>query len=225
MLDLLAKTKTAHKMKTIAQLQYIGAATAIHTQLQMIEAMLKVGVRWVQLRLKGETKAGIYEIGQQVRELCNQYEATFILNDHPAIAKAIGADGVHLGQKDMPTLQARELLGDHFIIGGTANTWEEVKQFSEEGAVNYIGLGPLRFTLTKKKLSPVLGIEGYQKMIDKCQKHDIQLPIVAIGGIQIEDIADVMQTGVHGIAISSLLNNASDKKAILRTIHQQLSNQ
>lgn len=211
------------KNKKVAHLQYISAATPTHTQLEMIELMLEAGIDWIQLRLKNESKAVIYNIGQQVRELCTEYGATFILNDHPEIAKAIEADGVHLGQKDMPTLQARELLGDRFIIGGTANTWEEVKRYAEEKAVNYVGLGPFRFTLTKKKLSPILGVEGYKDMIEKCRTHQIQLPIIAIGGIQVEDIAAIMETGVYGIAVSSLLNNASDKKAILRTIHQQLT--
>ncbi len=208
--------------RRIAQLQYIGAATALHTQLELIEKVLEAGVRWVQLRLKDKDEAVIYSIGKEVRQLCDAYQATFLLNDYPEIAKAIAADGVHLGQNDLPTSEARTLLGDDFVIGGTANTWEEVKKYADEGVVDYIGLGPFRFTKTKKKLSPVLGVEGYRRIIEQCKKHDVSIPIVAIGGIQLDDIEAIVQTGVHGIAVSGLITYANDKTAILQAIHQRL---
>ena len=94
-------------------------------------------------------------------KICRKYNATLILNDHVHLVKEIGANGVHLGKSDMSPVKARELLGSNYIIGGTANNMEDIRQLHKSG-VDYIGLGPFRFTRTKKNLAPILGIEGYK---------------------------------------------------------------
>ena len=126
---------------------------------EQTEYVLEAGCRWVQLRLKGADDAEIYMVGKALRQLCDRYEATLILDDVVRMVPVIGADGVHLGKQDMPVDEARKLLGPDKIIGGTANTFEDVKRLAQQGA-NYIGCGPFRFTTTKKNLSPLLGAEG-----------------------------------------------------------------
>ena len=126
----------------------------------------------------------------------------------PKIEK-IHADGVHLGKKDMPVAEARKMLGKDFIIGGTANTFEDVKMHYEAGA-DYIGCGPFRFTTTKKNLSPILGLEGYRSIVSQMKEAGIHLPIVAIGGITFEDIPSIMATGVTGIALSGTILRADN---------------
>ena len=101
------------------------------------------------------------------------------------------------------------MLGSSFIIGGTANTFEDVKAHHEASA-NYIGCGPFRFTTTKKNLSPVLGLDGYRHIVKQMKDANIQLPIVAIGGITAEDIPAIMQTGVTGIALSGTILHAEN---------------
>lgn len=123
------------------------------------------------------------------------------------LVERCGADGVHLGKNDMPVDEARRLLGNDRIIGGTANTFEDIERLHRQGA-DYIGCGPFRFTTTKKNLSPVLGLEGYKRIVSNMKAHGIDLPIVAIGGILKSDIADIMQTGVTGIAVSGGILNA-----------------
>jgi thiamine-phosphate pyrophosphorylase len=125
------------------------------------------------------------------------------------LVKELGADGVHLGKNDMPIKEARQMLGSSFIIGGTANTFEDVKAHHEASA-NYIGCGPFRFTTTKKNLSPVLGLDGYRHIVKQMKDANIQLPIVAIGGITAEDIPAIMQTGVTGIALSGTILHAEN---------------
>ena len=124
----------------------------------------------------------------------------------------IGADGVHLGKKDMPTDQARAFLGKDFIIGGTANTLDDVRNHWKNG-VDYIGCGPFRFTTTKKGLAPVLGLEGYEAIVMGMKSEDIDIPIVAIGGITASDIPAIMATGVSGIALSGTVLSAPDPSA------------
>ncbi|MBO7636620.1 MAG: thiamine phosphate synthase, partial [Paludibacteraceae bacterium] len=121
----------------------------------------------------------------------------------------IQADGVHLGKKDMSISEARAILGTDYIIGGTANTFDDVKAHYEAGA-SYIGCGPFRFTTTKKGLSPILGLEGYREIVQKMKQEGINLPIFAIGGITIDDIPSILQTGVTGIALSGAVLNAEN---------------
>lgn len=170
---------------------------------------LEGGCRWIQLRMKDATDDEVRPIAHEIRKLCTEYGAKFILDDRVNLVVETGADGVHLGKNDMPVDEARKMLGRNKIIGGTANTFEDVERLSRQGA-DYIGCGPFRFTTTKKNLSPVLGLEGYRDITAQMKAHDIQLPIVAIGGILHQDIPAIMQTGVTGIAVSGAILNAEN---------------
>ncbi|WP_299605033.1 thiamine phosphate synthase [uncultured Aquimarina sp.] len=187
-------------------LQYISQGNSPQEHLQHIGEVCEAGVRWVQLRLKNEDPATILNTALKCREICDQYGAIMIVNDSVSIAQASQADGVHLGLNDMNPKEARNILGPNFIIGGTANTLQDCIQHKNDG-VDYIGLGPFRYTTTKEKLSPILGIEGYRSVISELGVQEIEIPIVAIGGIVEEDIAGIMETGVSGIAVSGMLTN------------------
>ena len=159
--------------------------------------------------MKDAMETDFLRAAKKIRRLCDEYHATFILDDHVEWVGLTGADGVHLGKNDMPVDEARKMLGRNRIIGGTANTFEDVERLSRQGA-DYIGCGPFRFTTTKKNLSPVLGLEGYRSITAQMKAHDILLPIVAIGGILHQDIPAIMQTGVTGIAVSGAILNAEN---------------
>lgn len=198
-------------------LQFISHYTDRYSYLDSIRMALAGGCRWVQLRMKDVTDDEIRPVALEAQKLCKEAGATFIIDDHVELVKEIQADGVHLGKMDMPIADARKLLGEDFIIGGTANTFEDVKSHYEAGA-NYIGCGPFRFTTTKKKLSPVLGLDGYRQIVSQMRQAGISLPIVAIGGITAEDIPDIMQTGVTGIALSGTVLRAADPVAEMRRL-------
>ena len=191
------------------QLQFISHQNEKMTYLDGIREALAGGCKWIQLRMKGATDEEARPIALKVKKLCKEQNATFLIDDRVQLVKEVGADGVHLGKNDMPIAEARKILGDDFIIGGTANTFEDVKAHYEADA-DYIGCGPFRFTTTKEKLSPILGLEGYHEIIQKMKAENIDIPIVAIGGITKEDIPDIMKTGVNGIALSGCILNAKD---------------
>lgn len=191
------------------QLQFISHQNEKMTYLDGIREALAGGCKWIQLRMKGATDEEVRPIALKVKELCKEQNATFLIDDRVELVKEVGADGVHLGKNDMPIAEARKILGDDFIIGGTANTFEDIKAHYEAG-VDYIGCGPFRFTTTKEKLSPILGLEGYREIIQKMKAENIDIPIVAIGGITKEDIPEIMKTGVNGIALSGSILNAKD---------------
>lgn len=185
-------------------LQFITHNTDTISYLHSAELVLKGGCKWIQLRMKEASTDEIMDTAIKIKNLCKLYKATFIIDDHIVIAREVGADGVHLGKNDLPVAEARKIMGNSFIIGGTANTFEDIERLTESGA-DYIGLGPFRFTETKKNLSPILGIEGYRDIMEKCRKRNISIPIVAIGGITAHDISSIMETGVNGIALSSTI--------------------
>lgn len=208
-------------MKTV---QFITHYTEKYSYLDSARMALKGGCRWIQLRMKDAGKEEIVSVAMELRNLCNDCGAIFIIDDHVELVREIGADGVHLGKNDMSVAEARRILGDEYIIGGTANTYEDVKKHWLDG-VNYIGCGPFRYTTTKQKLSPILGLEGYKEIIRKMQEEKIShLPVVAIGGITFADIPAIMQTGVTGIALSGTVlradNPIEEMRKILAVINQ-----
>ena len=198
-------------------IQFISHYTDQYSYLDSIRLALEGGCRWVQLRMKDASIHDFLRIGKEVRRLCDSYQATFILDDHVELVREIGADGVHLGKKDMPVAEARKTLGNDCIIGGTANTFDDVKMHYEASA-NYIGCGPFRFTTTKQGLAPVLGLEGYRSIRTQMSAEGIDLPMVAIGGITAEDIPAIMQTGVSGIALSGAVLRAADPVAEMKRL-------
>ncbi len=191
-------------MKEISRLHYIT------TSAELAEKACMGGIDWIQLRLKNIPYADYYAIAKEVKTVCKQFGATFIINDNVALALDINADGVHIGRQDMSPEIARTLIGERFIIGCTANTAEDVIRLSVL-PIDYIGLGPFRFTSTKQNLSPVLGIEGYKRIFARLKEENITPPpLIGIGGITRNDITALMTTGLHGIAVSGAISNATD---------------
>ena len=172
----------------------------------------------MQLRMKDADDLLLEQTALVVQKMCREYGATFIIDDNVALAKKIGADGVHLGKNDMPVAQARKILGENFIIGATVNSFEDVLPHLQESTPDYFGCGPYRFTSTKEKLAPILGLEGYKSIIGKMRESNISIPIVAIGGICKEDVSLLMDTGIDGIALSGSVLRADDPIDQMRLI-------
>lgn len=191
----------------ISKLHYITQDLPHKTHQQLAMAACEGGANWVQLRMKNKDPDELKEIAIEVQAICKMFGAKFIINDHVQLAKELHSDGVHVGKEDMAPALVREILGKDCIIGGTANNWEDIQRLHEQG-VDYIGLGPFRFTSTKQKLSPILGIEGYRHLLSLCDANAMTIPIVAIGGIRENDVAEILKTGVHGIALAGAINES-----------------
>lgn len=190
-------------------LQFITHPSGKMSILDEIENVIAGGCQWVQLRMKDAAKEEIKEVARKAKEICKAKEVILVVDDHVEIAKELELDGVHLGKNDMPVEEARKVLGEEFIIGATANTFDDIERLRHSD-IDYIGLGPFRFTSTKQNLSPVIGIEGYAEIMRRKAESSINLPIVAIGGICYDDINDIMDTGINGIAVSGSLINAEN---------------
>ena len=206
----------------ISRLHYISMESGQISHLQAIEKVCRAGADWVQLRVKNRTESEILDLAIQARQITMTYGSCLIVNDFVNIARQVHADGVHLGLDDMSPAEAREVLGNKMIIGGTANTFEDIQKQVSAG-VDYLGVGPFRFTQTKDHLSPVLGAEGYKILIEKCRASGIDIPLIAIGGIQIEDVASLMETGVYGVAVAGSITKSSDIAAAVQNFNKQLA--
>ena len=203
------------------RLQFITHFTERYTYLDSAMMALEGGCRWIQLRMKDAGEAEIERVALQILPECWRRGAVFVIDDHVELALRVGADGVHLGKNDMPVDEARRLAGGNFIIGGTANTFEDVQRLAAQGA-DYIGCGPFRFTTTKKNLAPMLGIEGYKDILSRMKEHGITLPLVAIGGITRDDIPRLMAAGVSGIAISGSVLRAENPVEEMKNVIEML---
>ena len=197
--------------------QFITHCTDRYDYLQSAEMALQGGCKWIQLRMKNADIEHIKQIASRLKPLCKSYNAVFLLDDHVELCKEIEADGVHLGKTDMNPTQAREILGKNFIIGSTCNTYQDIENL-KNSPIDYIGLGPFRFTTTKENISPVLGIEKYYPIVKECLANNIRIPIVAIGGIRADDILPLLQTGIKGVALSSAILQAENPAAETKKI-------
>ena len=213
-------------MRRLIMVQFITHFTGQYTYEDSVRIALEGGCRWIQLRMKDAADEHLYSVALRTQKLCQEYGATFIIDDHVELVKLIHADGVHLGKLDMPIREARKILGSGFIIGGTANTFEDVLAHYEAGA-DYIGCGPFRYTTTKSNLSPILGLEGYRQIISRMKEAHIDIPLVAIGGITKEDIPSLLETGITGIALSGSILRADhpikEMREIITICHSERS--
>lgn len=193
-------------LRPVTYTQYISQGATISEHLKNIEKVCLAGGKWVQLRLKNVNLLDYQSAAKEARQLCDNYKSVLIINDNIIVAGESNADGVHLGLTDENPKEARKQLGKKAIIGGTANTLKDCLQHIDNG-IDYIGLGPFRFTNTKDKLSPILGTEGYAKIVQEITRKGYQLPIVGIGGITLNDLSELQKTGLSNVAVSGLLTN------------------
>lgn len=206
------------KLNNNYNLQFITHHTDKISYIDSARIALEGGCRWIQLRMKETNESLLEETAIIIQNMCMDYCATFIIDDNVLLTKKIKADGVHLGKNDMSIAKAREILGNEFIIGGTINSFDDVLYHLDGVKPDYFGCGPFRYTSTKKNLAPILGFEGYDKIIKKMKDANISIPIVAIGGIRKIDIPQLLELGINSIAISNSIITAEKPIEEMRNI-------
>ena len=185
----------------IPKLHYISQGNSPKEHLENIQNACSSGAELVQLRLKNISEKKILKLANEVKEITSYFQTRLIINDHYKIAKAVKADGVHLGKTDTCPTIARKHLYTWQMIGGTANTLEDCETLIEK-QVDYIGLGPFRSTATKENLSPILDLNGYKAITEALKT---ETPIIGVGGITLEDVTDILEAGISGVAVSEAI--------------------
>lgn len=202
-------------------LQFITHTSDNYSIAEEVQMAIEGGCRWIQLRMKDASDEEVRETAAGLIEMCRENNAFLIIDDRVSVVNELKVSGVHLGKDDMDPMEARELLGPEAIIGVTANTAADIIKFKGKD-VDYVGLGPFRLTTTKEKLSPVIGIEGYADIVKEVRAAGVQLPIVAVGGISVDDVEPLMKTGINGIAVSGAIINAPDPVLYTSKIMEKL---
>lgn len=187
-----------------------------------VQMALEGGCKWIQLRLKDASDEEFRQTALELIPMCKEQEAFLVFDDRVELAIEMGVHGVHLGKDDMNPREAREIMGAEAVIGVTANTADGILPYKNVD-VDYVGLGPFRHTTTKAKLAPVLGLEGYREIVKSVREAGVRLPIVAIGGITLEDIPALMETGINGVAVSGAIINAPDPVEYTRQLIDALN--
>lgn len=185
------------------------------TLAEVVETLLKAGVTCVQLREKGAEDALILQEARELKALCHRYGVPFLVNDRPDLAQAVGADGVHVGQEDTGLTEARNLLGPNALLGGSAHTVEEALAAQAAGA-DYLGCGAVFGSGTKHNVSQM----PLETLTAICQAVDI--PVVAIGGVSLDNLPLLAGTGIAGVAVISGLFAAADKTEAAQAFLRQL---
>ncbi len=190
-------------MKRLSGL-YVITEPALRDPVETARQLLAAGVRLLQLRDKTATTRALVQIGEQLRALTRQHDARLIVNDRLDVALAIEADGVHLGQDDLPVAQARRIGGARLLIGVSAETVEEARQAEADGA-DYLGVGPMFATHTKPDAGAPVGTERLRAI-----KQAVAIPVFGIGGITLQNAPEVLRAGADGICVISAIVGAPD---------------
>lgn len=188
-------------------LQFITHPSSRFSIEEQVRLALQGGCKWIQLRMKDASDEEVAEMARIITPMCKEAEAILVIDDRVEVVMQTRVHGVHLGKHDMDPAQAREYLGPHAIIGCTANSADDILRLSRLD-IDYIGLGPYRFTTTKQGLAPIIGLEGYQQIINQVRLAGCEIPIVAIGGIEAADVPPLLQAGVNGVAMSGAILSA-----------------
>ena len=203
------------------RLYYLSQDLDDISHLEQIATAVKAGVQWIQLRSKRLKGRELRLIARQAARLTEGTPSKLIINDHVKLVVESGAHGVHLGKEDMAVKEARSILGSTKVIGGTANSVEDALKIWRQG-VDYIGLGPFRYTSTKSGLSPVLGVEKVNAIIEALSLAGVDIPVFAIGGIKGKDIDSLLRTGIYGIAMASAVNLAENRLSAIQLFQSEI---
>ena len=175
------------------------------------------GADIIQLRDKHLSDDDMITVGREIRHVCDRYDARFIVNDRVQVARACGADGVHLGRADASIEEARRVLGDSAIIGATAHSFQEALR-ADRSLADYVGFGHVYATTSKQKETPPVGLEELARVCSA-----VSLPVLAIGGITSERVADVMRAGAWGIAVIADVCASDDPRAATERIRRAVA--
>lgn len=184
--------------------------------LEVMEEAIKGGADIIQLREKNKTKKQLLQMARELRELTRQYGVTFIVNDHIDIALAVDADGIHLGQDDLPLEEARKIMGPNKIIGISTHALEEA-QAAEAGGADYIGVGPVFPTNTKEDVVDPVGLRYVKQVVEQ-----INIPFVAIGGIKLHNVDQVLEAGATRVCVVSAVVGADHVQEATASFSQKI---
>ncbi len=206
--------------KYISKFHYLTQDLPHRSHIEQTEIACKAGANWIQYRCFTKNEDDLIQELHQVASICDDWGATLILTDHYQLLDKVDAQGVHLENMQADLTLVRNIISDEKTLGASANTIEDINRINASGVVDYIGCGPFAHTNTKPNDYPVLGIDGYKIIVEKMRNENLDIPVLAVGGVAIDDVSKLLATGVYGIAVSAAVNLAPDAGASLKEFYR-----
>jgi len=207
--------------KFIEKLHFITHDIDQHSHIEQAQIACAAGAKWIQYRCLTKNDDELLQDINAIAEICDDWGATLIVTDHIHLNGKADIQGFHIEDMEADIISIRAQLGEAITIGGSANTVENLIRIAKDGA-DYAGFGPFSISTTKPNNAPLIGVEGYRKAMLELNKHNINLPVLAVGGVTIDDVDAVMETGVFGIAASSAINQAEDMHEAYQAFYNKL---
>jgi len=204
--------------KYISRFHYITQDIPGRSHIHQVDIACQAGANWIQYR--GLTKTGDDLIDElhQVAAICDDWGATLIITNHYHLLDKVDAQGVYMEDPDVDVAAIRQAISDEKTLGAAAFNIDQLLRLQNSGVVDYVAYGPFARTGSKADDHTLLGYSGYRDL----QKYPVHIPVTAVGGIQLNDVEHLMQTGIAGIAVSSAINLATDPKAAVKEFYQKI---
>jgi len=205
--------------KYISRFHYLTQDLPHRSHAEQVNIACGAGANWIQYRCLTKTDEELIEELNEIAATCDEWGATLILTNRYHLLDKVDAQGVHVEDFDADFEAIRQHIGDEKTLGASATNIQRLTRVQQSGVVDYCGYGPFAHTDTKPNNSPLLGFVGYSEL----QKHpEIDVPVIAVGGIQLADIDLLLETGVYGIAVSAAVNLAVDPGRVLKEIYRKI---
>ncbi len=205
--------------KYVSKFHYLTQDLPQRSHLEQAIIACEAGVNWIQYRCLTKTDDELIDEIAEIAALCDDWGATLILTNHYHLLGKVDAQGVHIEDFDADWGAIREIIGDDKTMGASASNLDSLLKVQRSGVIDYWGYGPFAHTNTKPNNKPLLGFEGYREL----SKHpEIDIPIIAVGGIQLQDVGRLLQTGIHGVAVSAAINLALNPEQAVKEFYRTI---
>jgi thiamine-phosphate pyrophosphorylase len=205
--------------KYISKFHYLTQDLPNRSHLEQVNIACEAGANWIQYRCLSKPDDALIDDINDIAAVCDEWGATLILTNHYHLLDRVDAQGVHIEDFDADLPDIRASIGDDKTLGASATNIERLLEVQNTGAVDYCGYGPFAHTDTKPNNKPLLGFEGYRQL----QKHpEIEIPVIAVGGIRLVDVEHLLETGIYGLAVSAAINLATDPGRVLKEFYQKI---
>lgn len=203
-------------IKYVAPFHYLTQDLPEKSHAQQTDIACKAGANWIQYRCLTKSDEELKDEINNIAMICDDWGATLIITDHFHLLDQVDVQGVHMEDMKADLAFIRRQIGDEKTLGASANSFVDIQHIISTGAADYIGCGPFSTTLTKPNDYPLLGIQGYRDLMIQLSDAGIKMPLLAVGGVQINDVKPLLETGVYGVAVSAAVNLSEDPSAEIK---------
>jgi thiamine-phosphate pyrophosphorylase len=204
--------------KYISKFHYLTQDMPTRSHPEQAETACRNGANWIQYRCLTKPDDELIDEINEIAVICDDWGATLVITNHYELLDRVDAQGVHIEDFDADLIAIRRYIGDDKTLGASATNIDKLLQVQDTHVVDYCGYGPFAHTDTKPNNKPLLGFEGYRIL----QKYPVDIPVIAVGGIQLSDVEPLLETGIYGIAVSGAINLAIDPGAALKEFYRKI---